>query len=354
MKVNVFLKSMLLYASNEILLSYKKGYLLVSRTKLPKKVIQKHKISHFPFRSKFFDRLMRNEPRCVAPLNNNQFLISYNGRIINYCVKKNTSTVEHLFRQGMKNPLGFCVIQKTGGDNVILYGEYTQNIDLGPVAIFKRDEGKWSKVYEFPHKTIKHIHNIVFDQKRKQFIILTGDSDAESGIWLADEDFKKVIPAFIGKQHYRTCMLFPHDFFYLYATDTPLGENRLLKLFTSEDHYGLIETLLDLAGTCIFATKYKENYYFSTAVEPDPMLQPWRYLLTRSPSKSNIDRCARVYKLSPDNCVSELIRLEKDWLPMGLFQFGNVLFPYNESEELYITTRAVAPGHGFTLRLDMT
>lgn len=345
----IYLRERVLFIGIHEILSYKKGE-LIYRSKT-NGITQRFRIGSFINRFSIVERVMRKEPRCAVKVGDSQFVISFDGMILKYIVDNNTCIIEHYFDKGMKNPLDFTAVDNNEGIEVY-YGEYIWNDNNGPVAIYKRTLSGWDKVYEFPPNRVKHIHAIIDDKYRKGFIILTGDSDSESGIWFSDYEFKSVRPIAVGKQKYRACVAFPVENGIIYATDTPLEKNYIyyLKLDNSNKMVDLIKQY-DMPGPCIYGTDYKGDFYFSTSVEPDSTLPTWRYRITHRLGKGVTDRFTHIIHRDKDGEYSEVMRIRKDICPMWLFQFGNILFPKNESNRLYAVIQATILGHGFTIKL---
>ena len=349
MKFKLFLDSKVVCVTDKYVLSYKLGSLYLYA--VDGKLLQKKKIAGGFNRIGLLERLMRLGPRCAVPVDKDHFLISFNGRILNYSILNNSFVIEHNYDRGMKNPLSFCLHNNDVGEKEILYGEYIWNIDNGPVAIYKRKGRRWNKVYEFPSNTITHIHNIIYDKYRKKYIILTGDDDKGSGLWYADLDFMKVEPLLIGSQNYRSCIAFPVDDGVIYATDTPIENNHLYKVILRDKEKPKVDQICELPGPCIYGSQIGENYYLSTTVEPDSMLPTWKYRITRKLGKGVKDYYSHLFRISVNCEVSELGTFKKDALPIWLFQFGNILFPHNDTDRIYITTQSVKPKSGVTLRI---
>ena len=299
------------------------------------------------------ERLVRSEPRCAAKINEASFIISYNGYVLNYCIITNTIVVEHQYGKGMKNPLSFLVVENDGGeDNTIFYGEYIWNGSKGPVAIYKRNQDSWNKVYEFPSNTIQHIHSIVKDSYRNCFLILTGDKDEESGIWIADFGFKRVEPLLIGKQIYRACVAFPVRDGIVYATDTPLEDNYIYHVVIEDMAVKKVEVEYLLNGPCIYGTSVGGSFYFSSSVEPDSSLPTSIYRMTYKLGEGVKSRFSHVVKRNENGEYSEVLKTKKDILPIWLFQFGNVLFPYNETDRVVVVMQSTVDGHGKTYEIE--
>lgn len=349
MRTEIFLKERVLYVSNDEILSYKKGRLIYRKPK--EKITQRCRLGGMINKFCLIERMTRREPRCAARVDDYHFVISFNGAIINYDVERNAIYEEHRFNKGMNNPLEFLVV-KGEKKNDIYYGEYIWNENKGPVTIYKRGENEWIRVYEFPKDSILHIHGIVHDEYRKGFIILTGDSDEESGIWFSDYHFSNVYPIAMGNQQYRACVAFPTDKGIYYATDTPLENNHLY--FMALDGNCKIKDVrveYHMPGPCIYGARHGEEFYFSTSVEPDSSLAMLRYRMTYKLGKGVKDRFSHVIKRDRNGEYSDIYQVKKDIMPIWLFQFGNILYPKNETNELYVILQSSRLGHGVTYQL---
>ena len=341
----------LLYISDYDSLSYKKGKLIYRKN--DPDLIQKCEIGNTINHIKFLERILRREPRCAARVDQSHFIVSFNGSVINYDCVKNTIAIEHKFVRSMINPLTFLSLRRDEEEkNVIFYGEYIWNDHKSPVAIYKREDQSWQKIHEFPKGTILHIHNIINDPYRNGLIILSGDSDEESGIWFADYECNHVKPIAIGSQQFRACVAFPTETGIIYATDTPLEKNYIYFIKLNQDgEMVTVETEKEIAGPCIYGIEHGNHYYFSTSVEPDSSLPFWRYQLTFRRGTGVADWYTHVIKRDKEGNYEECYSAKKDALPMGLFQFGTVLFPQNETKDLYAVLQGTKNGHGITVRL---
>ena len=346
-----YIDQKVLCASSRFIVTYSRGklcFLDVPSKHLLYQQSLTSKLAKFPLLARF----LRNEPRCAVLENENICLISHQGRILRYNFADNSLTVEHTYKKGMRNPLNLSVIDTALHKQNVYYGEYTSNPDKGPVAIYKREDNQWNKIYEFAPHTIKHIHNIVYDAYRNIFYILTGDSDTESGIWWADASFKKVYPLCVGKQEYRSCMALPTQEGILYATDTPLGQNWLIKISLDGTTVRDIKKLHKLPGPCIYSTRMNQYHLFSTSVEPDSSLPKWQYYLTRKTAKEVDGVYSHVFLLDPTGKITHVFQGKKDRYPMGLFQFGTYQFPYNNTNNIFLIPQALYDEHGKTLIFD--
>lgn len=318
----------------------------------------KQRIMKFPLYSGIYrilskmrltERLFRLEPRCAVSIDESSILISIKGKILNVNIEKKSLKCEHLFRKEMNSPLEICKYELNGKKNYI-YGEYTRNTGNEQVVIYKRNNKIWEQVQAFPKGTIKHIHYIVYDSFRCEFLIATGDSDEESGIWKMDKQFSSIEPIVKGKQIYRACFIFPTKEGFVYATDTPLDDNAIY-YYNYNDNTTI--KLFDMDGPCIYATRINKGFVMATSVEPDSTLKGWRYKFTNKLGAGVKDRYCHVVYFDGDT-FNELLKLEKDIWSMCLFQFGNCQFPELESEYsdfIQLTPVALKKYDGKTLKI---
>ena len=342
MLMREYSKMSLLYRNETEELFFYKGKLFYFNTN------QKQTCSlHCGFFSRFHfsSRLMRLEPRIVSKLSNNDFLIAHKGKIYNYSPSSNSLTIEHCFCSGMSAPLYFCE-KTTNGIIDIFYGEYYQKTSGKPLAIFKRNgaDKKWSKVFEFAPGTIKHIHNILFDEAKSRFLIFTGDNDSESGIWEADLDFKKVKPILCGSQNYRACFGFIKGDWLYYLTDMPDKINSAFKVNLNTREIVLLDSI---AGPCIHGVALESNCFFATSVEPKSTLGKIRYFLSTKPGDGISDRFSHLYRFDGDK-VFEISKIKKDAFPFALFQFGDIFFSKGMHSDVFFYTQALKHGYGKT------
>ncbi|MCM1060389.1 MAG: hypothetical protein NC452_08845 [Eubacterium sp.] len=327
MIAKLYLKEKLLCKTDEYLFCYHKGY-IVLRKSADKSLLKRVRIQSAIKSVWFIERVLRYSPRAAVSAGKNNFIFSDHGKIYNYSVENNKVTEEHEFCKGMNNPLTFCVkYDESGNITDLLYGEYINNSEKKPVSVYRRSGKKWSEIYAFPVGIVMHIHNIVYDKYNDRYIIMTGDSNSESGIWEADYDFKAVKPIVSGKQIYRACVCFPQKNCIYYATDTPLEQNKLYKLQENGNGSVTLSEIYDMPGPCIFGTMAGGSLYMATSVEGDPSIGALRYKFSNKLGKGVKDRFVHIIKCSSDGAVSEIDKFKKDILPMWLFQFGNAQFP---------------------------
>ena len=320
-----------LYVGEQQCLSHRKGKLYSHSLITDKPVyfgsLPMTKKQRFFSQIRLTERLFRLEPRAVIAIEAKKYLVSFCGAV--YCANFQTGviTCEHVYRQGMNNPLNLCTIKGIDGfDDCITYGEYWGNVFRDEVSVYARKNGTWEKIFTFPKGKVQHIHGIIADPYRNCVLILTGDKDDESGIWIAKNNFQEVKPLLIGSQRYRACVAFPIEEGIIYATDSPLEKNVIAIAKKNTDGWKE-KVLYDIPGPCIYGTKVEEKYVFATSVEPDSRIQGMRYKFTYSLGEGIKDRNSHIVMGNIDEGFKEVIKFKKDFFPMLLFQFGNVQFP---------------------------
>lgn len=297
------------------------------------------------------ERMFRLEPK-LAIFKGDVCFFSCHGAIYQYMWGSRKIVKSHLYRKGMNNPICFFELKDLHGfQDGIMYGEYWGNRDGEKVSIYQMLNGQWVEKYSFPRGEITHIHGFVKDTLHDRLLILTGDFDEGSGIWEARDDFAYVKPLLVGRQQYRSCVAFACETGILYATDTPLEENAI---YFFENGSGKLSKIKDIPGPCIYGRDYidesgRRQYMFATTVEPDSRITGIKYLLTYKLGPGVKNRKSYILAGNEEDGFREIFSLKKDWLPMGLFQFGNIQFP--DAPELICVPQAVKKYAGKTIRI---
>lgn len=343
MNIRYFSTDCLLCKNRDYSLFYRNGIIYVQDNH-SNLITFRHRLHSYIFSIPVAARLFRRKPRAAFQSGNNTFWFSDSGRIYRYSVYDHSFIEEHEFSKGMNNPLSFCTRYDNQGNlKEVLYGEYIGNRDRGPVSIYRRSkDSSWQLVYEFPAHTIQHIHNIVYDRFKDRYLIMTGDADQESGIWDADIDFKSVKPVVRGAQKYRSCVLIPTRDGLFYITDTPLEQNYVYHL--SSDNK--LQKIAEIPGPCIFGIEKNGYLYFATSVEGDPALGGWKYRLSNKLGKGVKDKFSHLYRLSQNGILEEVSKMRKDFLPMWLFEFGNMKFPVSDDNKVYVCPQSLKAKYG--------
>lgn len=209
-----------------------------------------------------------------------------------------------------KRPLNICVHPKYRD---IYWGDYIASSERVPINIYcSKDDGlSWDIVFTFPDNTIRHIHNIIFDEIRCEYLILTGDEDNESGIW-ATKDFNKVEPILIGQQQYRATSLIVKNDYYVLPTDTEIEQNYIQKFDINNKS---IQPILDVPSSSIDAKEISGYSFVSLMVEP---------------SKVNITKSVNLYVSDDDTIWSKIFSVKKDILSGKYFQYASIQIPKYE------------------------
>lgn len=288
-------------------------------------------------------RLFRLYPRAVCVLDKESFIFGFSGRIFNVNIFQKTINVEHVFPAPMKTPLSFTKIKGVNGfDDCIVYGEYHANPAKRDMGVYARKHGVWERVCSFRADQILHIHGFCVDKNNDRVLILTGDTDKESGMYEAKNNFLDIKPLVSGNQKYRSCVAFADGDSIIYATDTPLESNAIFRLNSN----GSIDKLYDMPGPSIFGTIVEQNgkkqFVFSTSVEPDSRIKGRKYWITNKLGQGVKERYSHIIVGNSQNGFKTIMRLKKDRLPMTLFQFGNASFTEGESDHLFILPQSIS------------
>jgi len=199
--------------------------------------------------------------------------------------------------------------------NVIVYGEYSRNVNRNPVPLFKSEDAGLSWFIPHTFEGIRHVHGVFFDKFSGKYWITTGDSDDESSIWIADQDFLKLEKVLTGAQKFRAVQLLFDPHFIYYGSDTPDGENHLYRLSRRTQR---LECLSEVGAPVFFGAKAHNHLFFSTAIEKS--------------SYKTIDS-AKLWHSDDGikwNCI---VSLGRSLLPLRIFQNGQILFPAGPGDD---------------------
>ncbi len=347
MQCDVISKYRMLCQSDRGCLFFRGGALYLSEKpdQTPSKLLQ---LPGILIRFRLTQRLLRLEPRFAVPYQEG-FLLSWHGGLHYLDPAAKTLSCLHSYRLGVNNPLHITVIHNISGfTDGIVYGDYWGNTKKEAVNIYRLDSTGCRCVYTFPPGQVQHVHRIFAEQGR--VLICTGDSNAESAIWEAFDDFRTVSPVLIGSQQFKTCSPYMTEKGLVYATDTPLEDNAIWRYDGNR-----CEKIYTMPGPCIYSMRLPDGrFVFATSVEPDSSLPAWRYRFSYRLGQGVKSRRIHIILGSPEEGFHTVLQLKKDLLPMLLFQFGNAAFPYQQdSHYLYLTPTATAGTDGKTLRLSI-
>lgn len=213
-----------------------------------------------------------------------------------------TFVVEHGSR-----PMGIGVAP----DGFMAFGEYWSNPVRLPLRIYgSEDDGRsWEIIRTLPAKTAKHIHNVLWDDIRRGFWVLTGDDDSECALYFSNDHFKSMEIVARGGQQYRACSGFFTPEGICFGTDSEREPNWIVLVNAATAR---VERIHPLDGSCLNAARMAGRYYISTTVEKSVVNKYNKCVLWQSSDLN--DWC----------CVYED---EKDAWDMRLFQFGSLVLP---------------------------
>ena len=199
------------------------------------------------------ERIFRCEPQCALCHSNSLFVARRNSiDEINLQTKTLLNTFH--YREDYIHTNRITKLEGVNGFfDSIVYGEYFANTKKESVRIYQKkyDENEFTAVFEFAPGRVRHIHSIIPNPKDECVYILTGDSDSESGIWVAKNNFGSVEPLLVGDQKYRSCICFLTDNGFVYATDTPERENMIFGYDAEEKSFSKIFDIKVLAKSLI-------------------------------------------------------------------------------------------------------
>lgn len=266
-------------------------------------------------------RLLRGGFHALAVLPSGHLVAAVAGAIITAAPQARTFRISHRITRGTR-PLHFAVTH----EGHVFWGEYFDNPQRDEVQIYGSVDcgASWQVAYTFPKKSIRHVHNIVFDEWEKCLWVLTGDDGEECRILKASCDFSRLQPVLSGDQQARAVAMVPAEDGLYFSSDTPMELNHIYRL----TRHGELERLAPLSSSSIYGCRAGRGIFFSTMIEP---------------SEVNRDRNVRLYGSMDGGDWQSLAAWEKDGWPMGLFQFGNAAFPdgRNTTNLLAATTVAV-------------
>jgi hypothetical protein len=254
----------------------------------------------------------------VERLDVNRYVVCHDHNVCLLDVVNKTFSVLQKSRKGFSNPLNLS----SDGINVY-WGDYGNNASHESVNIYRlTPKLNVDVVYTFPKGIIRHIHNIIWDEKHQFFYVMTGDMEATSGIYIASSDWSMVKPVAIGSQQYRAVVAFPYKNGLIYATDSVEDSNHIYLLQDEE-----VKPLHLFPGSCIYGTEIKDFFVFSSTVEP-PEGRGLMSLLTNRLGTGIQDRYVHLIIISKnDLTLEEILKVKKDIWPMKLFQYGSIMFP---------------------------
>jgi hypothetical protein len=266
-------------------------------------------------------RLCRDGFHALAVLGSGHMVAAMPGLIVSLAPGENEFRPTHRVLRGTR-PLHIAVTP----DDHVFWGEYFDNPARDEVHIYaSMDRGAtWNIAHTFPRGAIRHVHNIVYDQWADCLWVLTGDNGPECRILRVSRDFSSIETVLSGHQQARAVAMVPTAEGLYFASDTPLESNHVYFL----DRRGILTELAPLSSSSIYGCRVGDAIFFSTMVEP---------------SQVNLASHVHLFGSGSGRHWQSLMEWQKDFWPMSLFQYGNILLPDgpNTSGTLALTTVAV-------------
>lgn len=282
-------------------------------------------------RNRLLTRLLRLEPRGILKIDDNNILLSFNRYIYHLKIFEKIVYSVHKFRVNMRAPLYLTRIDNLKGfSRRYCYGEYFNNSEKSEVSIYGcyGNTSSWHEVYRFKKGEINHIHSILPDPYRNRVWIFTGDFGEAASIWYTDDDFITIKKYLGGNQQYRACVAFVVPEGLIYVTDTPLESNNIY--FISKDKK--VEKIYELEGSSIYGGCYGDKYIISTVVEGHADGSQGRLgLLSYKRGRGIKSWYSNLIIGNLQEGFRSIGRFRKDLFPMGLMQFGTMIFPSGDN-----------------------
>jgi hypothetical protein len=272
-------------------------------------------------RTALTSRLFRDGFHTLSVLPSGNLVAAVPGAIVTLCKGESEFQITHQVERGTR-PLHIA----STPDGRVFWGEYFDNAQRSEVHIFGSPDGglTWDVAHTFPMRSIRHVHNIVYDQWAGCLWIFTGDYESECKIIRASTDLSSLNEVIAGNQQCRAVAAVTCPEGIYFASDTPLEKNYIYLL----DRSGRIHKLESIPGSSIYGCRNRNGIFFSTMVEP-----------------SDVNRTRNVTLVGSNNGAAwdQLARWPKDRWSMRFFQYGNAFLPDgdNTTDVLAATTIAV-------------
>lgn len=272
--------------------------------------------------SRLLSRLKRLDPKCVGRLSETEFVVSLMRACWLLDVQKKTCV------KLCDNPEGFSeVINFCSTADAVYWGDYGRNAEHREVRVYCLCADKEATVVHiFKAGSVRHIHNIVEDENG--FILFVGDNEQQAGIYRVNKDWTEIKPFKTGQQKYRAVVGWPSNGGVLYATDSVETENHI-RLITSN---GEEEVLATLNGSCIYGCETKNDFLFSTTVEPHEGGGKLSLIFEKLGGGIKSRDVTVVAVSKKDMSMRQVASFQKDVWPMKLFQYGRCIFAGGQRE----------------------
>jgi hypothetical protein len=220
----------------------------------------------------------------------------------------------------------------------LLFGEYGRGLESSEVYVYASEDGgkTWHVGYAFPPGDIRHVHNIIFDERENHFWILVGDFERQPGIGALSKDLKTIDWLTRGGQESRAVGAIVKPDCIVYGTDSDRERNFILRL---DKKSGKKERLHEIEGSSLYAAAFGPVLAISTCVEPNPAC----------PSRE----CS-IYASLDGDAWARVLPHNKDRFSVKYFQFGALILPFSRCDRPkgMFSGQSVVGAHNLTTVLD--
>ncbi|HZR56198.1 MAG TPA: hypothetical protein VFA74_04960 [Terriglobales bacterium] len=275
--------------------------------------------------TRYASRLFRDGFHALGMLSSGEIIAAVPGAILTLTPGESEFIISHKVIRGTR-PLHFAVTP----DDRVYWGEYFDNPQCDEACVYASyDRGvSWNVVYEFPKRSIRHVHNVVYDKWENCLWVLTGDNGSECKILRASCDFRTVDVVLSDNQQARAVALVPMEDGLYFSSDTPLELNHVYKM----DRKGNLTTVADLSSSSIYGCRVSDAIFFSTMVEPSQVNRTSAVSIYGGRTGGGPDKRAWTILLS----------WRKDRWPSSFFQYGNAFLPDGESTSGLLALSTIA------------
>lgn len=333
------------FINKNILLVEDKHYFFSKSNAIYKTSFETHqteKIGNFPasildkifLHNKLFKRISRRDVHHLNRLPNGALIgIIQKGIILQ---KRGQTTFQKVFHipRGSR-PLNLAIHPTNGR---VFFGEYFQNKNRETVHVYGSENGlDWKIYYTFPANSIRHIHRIIYDEFRKGWWVLTGDTDEESGLWFSKDNFKTLELITGGSQKARAVSIIPTKDGLIIPMDSPEEKNYIHFFDTNKKEFKTLRALIGPAFHASYQALTK-RYFITTVVEPKLFSKTTKTAIYTS--KDGLDwECLDSF---------EQDRLSK--LSYHYFRYPEIIiFPNNHRSKSFFYCRGIQKYNGKTI-----
>lgn len=252
--------------------------------------------------SRALQRMLRAHVHHVIPIGIERLVVFDGGSVCT--IDQSAGGAQRAWRTRGSRPLKVAV-----SGQALYYGDYHGNPQRDPVVVWKSTDGgsHWVPVWRF--EATRHVHGVFVDPFTGWIWVTTGDDDHECNIWVTRDDFGTLELVAGGTQQTRVVQLLFTEGYVYFGSDAPKEHNFIYRMARWSS---AIECLQRVDGPVFSGTICGNVLLFATVCEP---------------SLANRVRAAVVWASDDGERWWRFKRYRKDWWPMRLMQYGQVLFP---------------------------